>query len=152
MLTPVKPKRQAPKGLATPAFRAPLVAIERVLGASVKEIASRYAISTDTVLHDLERAEKDNFYAHFERLVLNQLVPRALAVYQGKLEEGDLAAARDVLFGMGVLRRDPESRSGGDVIESLHMYRVRRAGIERQDLPCLPQTMTLPPDSPSPSG
>lgn len=108
-------------------LRANLMAADRVLeNKSITELAREYHLSADRVKEHLAMAHASGFYQQFEALVLDKLVPPAMAVYEAHLQRGSLEAARDVLFGMGVLRKNPKDLENPGV-ETIEAYRITRA-------------------------
>ena len=109
-------------------LRANLMAADRVLeNKSVTELARTYHLSPERVKEHLAAAHAGGFYQQFEALILDKLVPPAMAVYEAHLTRGSLEAARDVLFGMGILRKNPKETEhpGVETIEAYRMTRVQ---------------------------
>lgn len=109
-------------------LRGALMAIEQALGVPVKDIAERYQVSAGTVRRALDSAEAEGLVEHFKSLVFERLIGKALAVYEAHLDMGNLDAARDVAFGLGVLLKDPsKGKDAPKPIETLAAYRAERA-------------------------
>lgn len=107
--------------------RARLIAADRLItGASLQEIARSYGIGTTRVKRALSHAERIGFYEDVEAAILERLVPKALAVYEAHLDRGSLDAARDVAYGVGVLRKNPEVSVNVGASDSLESYRLLR--------------------------
>jgi hypothetical protein len=76
--------------------------------------------------------ERAGIFTFFEEKILQDLVPKALAVYDRALDRGELHAARDVLHGTNVLRKDHKqpAEAARDAIDSLDGYRkLREQGV-----------------------
>jgi DNA-binding Lrp family transcriptional regulator len=108
-------------------LRGALVAVERAMGVPLAEIAKKYHISPETARRYLDVAQEAGFIEHFRALIYERLVGKAMAVYEAKLEMGDLEAARDIAFGLGVLNKNP-GKTGPDPkpIDTLAAYRAER--------------------------
>lgn len=70
-------------------------------------------------------------------MIINKLVPPALAVYEARIQGGDLEAARDILFGVGVLQKNAASAtlkviSDGQPIKDIETYRRYRKRLASQ--------------------
>ena len=108
-------------------LRASMIAADKVLeNKSITELAKDYHLSPARVKEHLALAQSSGFYQQFEALVLDRLVPPAMAVYEAHLQRGSLEAARDVLFGMGILRKNPKEADNPGV-ETIEAYRITRA-------------------------
>lgn len=128
-------QKQTPKApqdlkLASDAVRGTLMAMERASGATLGELASKYQVNYRTVVKQIDLAQQAGLFDHYRQGILNHLIPKAIALYEMRLDAGDLEAAKEVLFGIGLLQKDakPPSVSSGDQIESLEVYRLRRQG------------------------
>ncbi len=119
--TPYKPKPPSRKshkgetvlqGNKTRDVRAAIMLTQRILGHSLKEISEQFRLSTATIKNELHYARQRDLYQIAQSIVAERLVPKALAVYDTHLEEGNLEAARDVAYGAGVLKK--EGRRAGD--------------------------------------
>jgi DNA-binding Lrp family transcriptional regulator len=111
-------------------LRGALIAVERAMGVPLKDLAEKYKVSPAGVKRYLDQAEESGLVEHFRSLIYERLMGKALAVYEAKLEMGDLDAARDVVFGLGVLQKNPVKP--GDMakaIDSLAEYRASRAKV-----------------------
>ncbi|MFZ9527873.1 MAG: hypothetical protein ACO27L_08070 [Schleiferiaceae bacterium] len=108
-------------------LRASMMAMDRVAeNKSIAELARTYHMTPAKVKDHLALANASGFYQQFESLLLEKLVPPSLAVYEAHLERGSLEAARDILFGMGILRKTPkETEQSG--VETIEAYRIVRA-------------------------
>ena len=109
-------------------LRAALMAIEAAMGRSVKDIATKYQVSPLTVRKDLSLAAESGFIDHYKALAHEGLVPTSLAVYEAHLQMGNLEAARDILYGLGVLQKVPTdaTKFKNTAIDSLDAYRAAR--------------------------
>lgn len=128
--------RPSPQKDRLRALQGAVMTVEKTLGASLKEIASTWGVSTGYVNSRLEEVSNAGFAQAFERALLERMVPQALAVYEAALGAGDLDAARDLLFGLGILRKDGKPLAGAakpeDLVQSLDDYKARKAA---QDAP-----------------
>lgn len=129
------------------ALRAGLIAIERAMGKSIKDLAAEYSISAAQVRRYLSSGEAEAMAEHYRALAYDRLAGKVMAVYEARLDLGDLEAARDLAFGLGILHKDPSKAQKDRVIETLDAYREERtkqhAAInERQG-----RTPALPPPS-----
>jgi len=101
-----------------------LMAVHRMLGKSLREIGAIFDLSAETVRKRLTVAQGNELLGLTQDLVKERLLPKALAVYETKLLEGDLEAARDVMFGTGGLSKSTTVKVGADP-ESLENWRER---------------------------
>jgi len=109
----------------------------RIEGATIDEIGQRFRVSAPTVKNRLNMAKRDGLLKDYADRILEELVPAAFDAYANALKEKDLDAARDVLFGTGLLSKSnrpqiapPAENSAVEL--TLESYRVHR---------------TLPPES-----
>jgi transposase-like protein len=86
-------------------IRGEAVLAHRAVGRSIREIAALFEVGSSTIHRWLKEAEQNEKLKRAKGIVGERLVPKALAVYDTKLEQGDLEAARDILFGAGVLSK-----------------------------------------------
>jgi transposase len=100
------PGRAAEKGKVE-GVRASMMAIDRAMGMSIKEIAEDFKVSPATVKSYLSTAEEEGFIDHYRRAMYDRLAPKVLAVYEAHLEQGSLQAARDLAQGLGILQNSP---------------------------------------------
>lgn len=103
------------------------MAIERAMGVPIKDIAERYGMAPGSVKRSLSSVEESGLIEHFRTLVYERLVSKALAVYEAQLDMGNLEAARDIAFGLGVLQKDPLKTKAVKAIDTLAAYRAERA-------------------------
>lgn len=90
----------------------------KVEGKSFREIGRMMDISDHTVAKLVKEAQLDARFQRGRGVVMHRLVPKALAVYDQRLEAGDLEAARDILFGAGVLQKNAKvTLTAGDPLE-----------------------------------
>lgn len=114
--------------------KAELLAVEKLTsGSTIKELAKQYDMSPSAVSTALQLADKNGFYERAEGLILSRLVSPALAVYEDRILRGDLEAARDILFGTGILSKTPKTVENGAEALSIEAYRIVRAA--RQSSP-----------------
>lgn len=101
--------------------------LEHALGRSVDAIAKQWQVSPAYVTQRLDDVTTCGIAEQFERMILERLVPQALAIYEAALRAGDKEAARDLLFGTGVLRRqDRKLEKLQPTLETLETYRQKR--------------------------
>ena len=118
------------------AVRAQLMVTQKILGSSIKEIAEQFQVSKDTVNRALSLARKNDLYGIAEKIVMERLVPKALAVYDLELEAGNLDAARDVAHGTGVLKKNggiTVNAGGGEVTLDLIRARIRAKSASKEE-------------------
>lgn len=105
--------------------RATVFAMERIKGKTLTEIAEAYNCHPDTVVVYTKRARDRGLVIGFAReLIQDKLLPLTLAVYERHLMEGNLEAAQDILFGMGILQRNSVIKhESDDAEETLEAFR-----------------------------
>lgn len=106
----------------------------KVSGKSFREIGRIFEVSGKTAKQWVDKARQEQRLQVGFSVVTERLVPMALAVYEQRLKAGDLEAARDIVFGAGILSKqaklvvqggkDPleafrEKYFGGEVVEAL---------------------------------
>lgn len=88
-------------------LKAEALALEKVTsGKTIKDLAEEYRMTPGAVSTHLSIAEKSGIVERLEAKILERLVPRALALLEEQILRGNVKAATDVLFGVGVLSRD----------------------------------------------
>ena len=102
---------------------------DRALGASIADLQKKYSRSRSSVHRLLRDARQSSELIEYARgMVLERLVPLALAVYEKALLDGDVKVATAVLTGTGVLGRTAQEDAAPEVVEdSIELYRLRRA-------------------------
>lgn len=124
--------------------------MDRVKGKTVQQIADDYNCSRGAATTYLERARTSNMVlARAKELIGEKLVPLALAVYDGKLQEGDLSAAKDVLFGFGALAKESTIKHQAADPDTLDAF--RDAYFKVEPILSLPTTEVVPESSQAPS-
>lgn len=114
-------------------LRTALIAIERAMGVPLKTLEEKYKLSSRQLHADLDLAAQSGFVDRFRACVLDGLTPKAIAVYEAQLAMGNLDAARDILFGLGVLSKDSKGPVKERIIETLDAYReARRERLQAQ--------------------
>lgn len=93
--------------------RAAAILSRRVFGSTNTAIGQEFGISPDTVKRELQYAAKVGLVEKAEEEILKDLVPLAVDAYRKALNEGDLFVAKDVLWGMGVLKKTQERPAQG---------------------------------------
>jgi DNA-binding Lrp family transcriptional regulator len=120
-------RNKTPQDRKVEELRAAMIAIERACGAPLAAIASKYGISEKTVKKDLQLAAESGFIDHYKALLHEQLVPKALAVYEAQLLIGNLEAARDVMQGLGIFQKQVDAtKLKGKMIRTLDDYKRQR--------------------------
>jgi DNA-binding Lrp family transcriptional regulator len=107
-----KPTRKGRKGTNPKAseeakvkgLRAGMMAIDKALGMSIKDIAEQYRISPSNVKEYLSLAEEEGFVEHYRKMMYDRLGAKVLAVYDAHLDQGNLQAARDIATGLGIFQ------------------------------------------------
>lgn len=111
-------------------LRGDAMLIKRICGAKIKEIAEEFNLAVSTTGNLLKEAERRSLITVARDKVLT-LVPKAIAVVDAHLEEGDKDVALETLKGVGLLgRRDGLAELMGsagpaDGEESFEAFRVR---------------------------
>lgn len=114
--------------------KAELLAVEKLTsGKTIKDIAKAYDMSPKAVSNALSLADRNGFYDRAQSLIMERLVSPSLAVYEDRILRGDLEAARDILFGTGILSKTPKANDSGAEALSIEAYRIVRAA--RQSSP-----------------
>lgn len=101
------------------------MSFDAALGASTEQIARKYRLTTETTDKYLKEAAEYHFVEAFQGAIASQLGPLALAVYEQHLLGGNLEAARDILFGLGILGAE-KNASSTEGVESITLYRLER--------------------------
>ena len=97
--------------LRTKTLQSAVMAVEKAMGANIKEIAQRWEVSEASVRSRLGEVSSLGFFKAFEEALLSRLVPQAIAVVEAHLQMGNYDAARDLLHGLGVLSRSAPLRA-----------------------------------------
>lgn len=108
-------------------LRAGMMAIDKALGKSIPEIAKDFGVTRADVKRYITEAEESGFVDHLRLTAFERLAGKALAVYDARLDMGDLDAAKDIAFGLGILKKD--NKPIGDskkVVDTLAAYRQQR--------------------------
>lgn len=98
-------------------------------GASYREIARMFEISDHTAKNWVKKARQNERMAMARGIISERLVPMAIAVYEERLNAGDIEAARDVLFGTNILQRNAKV-SVEAVQDPLQRFREKYFGGE----------------------
>lgn len=108
----------------------------KVEGKSFKEIGRIFEVSDHTAKKWVDKARQDQRLRIGQGIVSERLVPQALAVYEQRLQAGDLEAARDILFGSGILLKNQKvTIQAGDPLQA---FRDKYFGGDVVDQPALP--------------
>ena len=134
--------------------QARLMTTKRIMGKSVAQIAAEFEMSHDTVQRRLAWAKRHGMVEDALDTVLDHLVPEAVKTYLAAIQSGDIDAARDVMFGTGVLQKAP--KTGLAPTQSVEMtietYRNNRKlsvttnlpSVEASPSACLPEHPGVP--------
>jgi DNA-binding Lrp family transcriptional regulator len=126
------PRRETPRKRALRrTAEAAVLAIDWLGGKTIHELAESYNLSNSQVQNRLNQADQLGMTEKFRELLLCRLVPPALAVYEARILGGDLDAARDMLFGLGVLTKSGAQTTvrvipGEGAITDIKQYRQYR--------------------------
>ncbi len=88
------------------AARAQLALLAQAVGNTRAEIAAMFGVCEATVSSDLKLARSTPVITRAIEILASRCVPKAIETYDVHLDGHDLDAARDVLFGMGILKRE----------------------------------------------
>ena len=118
------------------------VALDHIQGMSILELSQKYRVSPNVVRMRIERGAFGKIIEQHSQQVLDELVPKALAVFDlaldakpGSVTKHAVEVATRVLAGSGVLKRElyqvPESAPGEvTTIEEYRALRVTRQSSE----------------------
>jgi len=99
-----------------------LMAVHRMLGKNLEEIAKAFEVSQETVKKRLSLAREQEFLQITQDLIKTRLLPKAIAVYENHLDNDSLDAARDVMRGTGSLQQNATLNIAGPA-ESVDTFR-----------------------------
>ena len=112
-------------------LRGAAMVIEHLAGKSIADIAKAYEVTIGEVHRTLDGAQEAGWVEHFRSLGYDKLMSKALAVYEARLDMGDIDAARDIAFGLGVLKKETkEAKIKEKAITTLDEYRATRTEPE----------------------
>lgn len=100
----------------------------RILGRTLNDIGSEFNLTRQTVMNEIEWAERNGLLAQFENDMLKALVPKAITAVAKTLDGNNpieaTAAAFEVFKGTGLLRKqqDKPTAQPGTVEESLEVH------------------------------
>ena len=84
-----------------------LMLMERLTGASsISELAQKYRLNPTTVQDILTQTRKSEVFQQAQTAIIQDLLPKALAVYSQALDNGDVDVASKVIEGLGILSRE----------------------------------------------
>lgn len=121
--------------------QAALVKLDRIQGLSLSELAAKYQITERTVTERLRYADSRNLLDNYTKATVNDIVPKALAVFDAALSDlyhdvnkVVVETAARVLEGTGVIGRERATAlvkppvEDGDIttIEEYRALRIRR--------------------------
>lgn len=95
-------------------------------GKSFREIGRIFDITDHTAKKWVDKARQEQRLVIGQGIVTERLVPKALAVYDKRLSAGDLEAARDILFGAGVLSK--QQKVTLQAVDPLAQFRAKYFG------------------------
>lgn len=108
--------------------QAKIMLAKRLSGSSLSEIAEQFQVSPQTINRRIKLAMREGLLDEATDTVIDDLVPKALAVFRAALLEGDVDCARDILFGTGILSKTPKPAQTTTVTAttelSLEQYRA----------------------------
>lgn len=106
--------------------QAAMIAVDRALGATVTQLAKKYTLSPDVIRARLSLAEELDVFRGWRSVAAEALIPKTLAVYETALDNGSLEAARDILFGLGILNKNATLtvQPGEETLESWRATRL----------------------------
>lgn len=136
-----QPKKRSvrPKGAANvfdegvKRTQAGLMLAKRIQGASIDSLAKEFNVSDNTVRRRIDYAQRHNLLADATDRVLSEMVGPAHQAYLNALASDDervaLEAARDVMFGTGILSRQNKAQVAPvQAVEmTLAMWREQRS-------------------------
>lgn len=104
------------------------IAARRIMGRTVGQIAEEFQMHPETVNARMEWARRHGLVESALDTVINSLVPEALKTYLLAIQGGDVDASRDVLFGTGVLQKNPKAgQAPNESVEmTIETYRNNR--------------------------
>lgn len=106
--------------------RATVFALERVAGKTINEIAETYNCHPSTVFKYQVRARERGLIINYARTMIeDKLLPLTLAVYENHLTAGNLEAAQDILYGLGILQRNSVIKHETDAEDTLEAFREK---------------------------
>lgn len=126
---PTTPKRKplaAQKKEKVEGIRSAMMAIDKAMGMSIKEIAETFEVSPARVKQALNEVEEQGFVEHYRRAAFDRLAPKVLAVYEAHLEQGNLQAARDLAQGLGILQTAAPKKTQEKAITTLAEWRAEK--------------------------
>lgn len=119
------------------AAQAALMVAHRLTGKTIGEIQETFGCSRSKVHRMLRHATREELWQQAHATILEQLLPKALAVYDRALDKGNVEVAHDVLFGLGVLQKNPrplpEADGSAEPEETFEVWRARI--LRRRELP-----------------
>ncbi len=85
---------------------------QRIVNTPYDQIAELFNLSAAQVKRQISWAQDQGVLTQAQSVIQQKLIPRAVGVYMEHLEKGDMEAARDVLYGMGVLSKSTTVKVG----------------------------------------
>lgn len=102
----------------------------RIQNWSVDQIAAHFDLTRKTVDETMDWAEKEGIIAEFEEQLIKDLVPLAIGAYKKVLSDKDnpnMQAARDVLMGAGILKKQSERPSApAEPMDEVQIWMMKR--------------------------
>jgi hypothetical protein len=104
---------------------------KRIAGMNNREIAKELGVGLAVVERRLTLAAKEHLLEDATDRVVKELLPLAHLAYLKALQEGDLEAARDVMFGSGILSKNNKPQIAPQGEMTLALWREgRQKGYE----------------------
>lgn len=98
-----------------------------LLNETMEEIAQHFQMNRHAVASRLQLARTMDLTQLARDLIVERLVPKAIAVVDHHLNEGSYEAAKDVLFGTGGLQKSSKSEVHHSTTPTLDAIRAERA-------------------------
>jgi hypothetical protein len=92
------------------ALAADEILLRRMAGASIAELCAAFRCSRATVFRRLAASRRAGRVEAAREKAMEQVLLKAIDVYEVALDEGSETVARDVLFGLGLLEESHSSR------------------------------------------
>lgn len=98
------------------ALRAKLMKADQVMGLKVKQLAEKYNCSPGEVMETLEEGTKAGVLALIEREMFQTLMPKALAVLEAHLDQGESLKAVELTMAMfGAVKGTVKATKGFEI-------------------------------------
>lgn len=102
---------------------------------SYAELARMFGVSSETVQKRLRMARAAEFTGLAQEIIMERMLPKALAVLDQELESGNYEAAKDLLFGSQVYQKGGKAvvehiTSNSPTLESIRRERAKAVDAE----------------------